>query len=899
MEQRPRPEALLEQYHLNTDARQGRLKIFFGYAAGVGKTYAMLEAAHQVQAAGVDVVAGYVEPHTRPDTLELLDGLEQLPPLKLSHRGITLREFDLDAALRRHPRLILVDELAHTNGDGCRHAKRYQDVEELLRAGIDVYTTVNVQHLESLNDVVSAITGITVRERVPDWIFDSADQVEVVDIEPEALIARLQQGKIYREGQAQKALSAFFTVKNLAALREIALRRTADQLGRMAQKVPGSADAGELILTCLSPAPSNGRVIRTAARMSEAFDGRFVALLVETSGFNDMEESARRQLQQNVKLAEDLGAQINTVYGDDIAAQIAEYAKISGVTKIVLGRTNHRRGFLRTNRNLIDKLTSLAPNLDIYIIPDTQPEYHPHAKWRVTPHLGTGLRDTLTGLAKGLLLVVAATAIGLVFFHLGISEPNIIIVYLLALIIAAIWSGDRLSGAVLSVVSVLAFNFFFAEPRFTFQVYEPSYPVTFAIMFVSYFLATTLVIRIRQQSRQAARKAYRTEVLLETSQKLQTADSPRAILDETAMQLQKLLNRPILFYTADAENRLAIPSCFPLGGSTFPADGLTDNEKAVAQWVYRNNKHAGATTGTLGNSKCLYLAVRGQNAVFAVAGIYFGSGSRELDAFTKNLMIAILGESGLALEKQQLLEAKTAIELQAQQDQLRANLLRAISHDLRTPLTSISGNAGILLENGAVLDEEQKRRLYTDIHDDSLWLIRLVENLLSITRIDNGSLSLDIHPELIDDIFREALAHLDRHASEHTLTVELEDDLLMAEADPRLIVQVVINLVNNAIAYTPAGSHIVLGARKYGRRLLITVADDGPGVSDEAKVHLFDMFYTASNPRMDGRRRLGLGLALCRSIVEAHGGTIQVRDHIPHGSEFRFTLKAAEVNIHE
>lgn len=406
----------------------GKLKIFFGYAAGVGKTYAMLEAAHQVKKEGVDVVAGYVEPHARPDTLALLDGLEILPCKEMDYRGIKLKEFDLDQALQRKPQLILVDELAHNNAPGCRHTKRYQDVEELLQAGINVYTTVNVQHLESLNDLVSSITGIAVNERIPDHVFDRANQVELVDIEPDELVKRLQMGKVYRERQAKQALQNFFTAENLAALREIAMRRTADQLNRTAlQEGKGkSAKAGEHILICLSSAPSNAKVIRTAARMAEAFHSGFTALFVQTPETKELSGENLKRLRSNLHLAEQLGAQISTVYGIDPAVQIAEYARVSGVTKIVMGRINHKQNLITGKKSLADRLIDLT-DLDVYIIPDHQPLYKkPLGKLRV-PKARFTWKDTGIMLAAFLLSSIA----GFGFFRAGFSESNIITVYIL------------------------------------------------------------------------------------------------------------------------------------------------------------------------------------------------------------------------------------------------------------------------------------------------------------------------------------------------------------------------------------------------------------------------------------------------------------------------------------
>lgn len=893
-DQRPDPDALLRELKLKEETRTGKLKIFFGYAAGVGKTYAMLEAAHHAKEMGVDVVAGYIEPHVRPETLALLDGLEQLPNKEIPYKNITLREFDLDGALARKPQLILVDELAHTNAAGSRHRKRYQDIKELLRAGISVYTTVNVQHLESLNDVVASITGIAVAERLPDRIFDRADQVEVVDIEPADLLERLKEGKIYRPNQAARAMDHFFTLKNLAALREIALRRTADRLNRAADTGVGTkAKSSEHILVCLSGAPSNANVIRTAARMAEAFRSSFTALFVETSDFKDMSDDNRSRLRANLRLAEELGARIATVYGDDTPLQIAEYARASGVTKIVLGRSNNKRFFWERSKNLVDRLNALAPDLDIHIIPDTYPAYRaPRKSWNLSE------RFTVKDALRTLVILAVCTMVGLAFAYLDFSEANIIMIYQLGVLVVAMVTSGRLYSLAASILSILIFNFFFTVPLFTLHFNDKSYLATFLVMFLVAFLSSSLTTRIKRQARLASRQAYRTQVLLEASQTLQKAEGQEAILEAMAVQLRKLLERTALYYPVLPDGTLGQPRFFPVEPTVDTRAYLTPDETAVASWVQKNNKHAGATTNTLPNAKCLYLAVRGEGSALAVAGIAIEEG-REPDAFEKNLMLAIVDECGLVLEKELLGQEKHRVEEQAQQEALRANLLRAISHDLRTPLTAISGNAGILMENASVLDAAKRRQLYTSIYDDSMWLANLVENLLSVSRIENGTIRLKMEPELLEEVFQEALTHLDRKAKEHTITVELPDDMLMAKMDARLIVQVVINIVNNAIKYTPPGSHVQVSARKRGESVEVRIADDGPGISDEAKAKLFDMFYTANNARGDGRRGLGLGLSLCRSIVQAHGGSITVEDNYPKGAIFSFTLPLAEVNTDE
>ncbi|SHN87711.1 sensor histidine kinase [Desulfitobacterium chlororespirans] len=877
--------------------RRGRLRIYFGYAAGVGKTCAMLNDAHEAKKDGVDVVAGYIEPHARPETMALLEGLEALPFLEIAYKGVRLKEFDLDRAIRRRPELILVDELAHTNAGGCRHKKRYQDVAELLQAGIDVYTTVNVQHIESLNDVVASITGITVGERIPDSVFDSADQIELVDIEPSDLIERLHKGKIYCEEQAQRALANFFTKEKLIALREIALRRTADQVNRVAvqNREPsktGSPYTNEHILVCLSSAPSNAKVIRTAARMADAFHGALTALFVETPGTQELTDKSKATLSENLRLAEQLGAQIATVYGEDIPAQIAEYAKASRVSKIVMGRSGHIRRWL-PKTNFVDRLTILAPTIDIYIIPDTQSSFRLRSPKLLRP---SELSPIDSAKSAGILLV--CTLIGLWFFSLGFSEANIITVYILGVLLNAILTRGRIYSAVSSILSVLVFNFFFTDPRFSFEAVDPGYPVTFLVMLAAALITGTLTKQVKEQARQSAQKAYRTEVLLETSRKLQQAKDKADILSATAQQMVKLLDRTVIFYpirqTALAEPLVLLKKDSAVDPQTY----LGADEGAVAEWVYKNNKRAGAATNTLSAAQCLYLAVRGGDTVLAVAGIVMDK-EAPLEAFEKSLMIAMLGECALALEKERLNETQKQISLQVQQEQLRANLLRAISHDLRTPLTSISGNVGVLLGNSEVLSETQKRALYTNIYGDSIWLINLVENLLALTRIDNGTMNLNMQSELLEEVIAEALLHIRRNSAEHKLETRVADDLLMAKMDSRLIIQVLINMVDNAVKYTPPGSHITISARQERQTVLVEVADDGPGIGDEAKAKLFDMFYTAGDIRGDGRRGLGLGLYLCKAIIDAHGGKIYVQDNLPQGTVFGFTLQAEEVNIHE
>ena len=868
----------------------GRLKIFFGYAAGVGKTYAMLEAAHQAQKEGVDVVVGYVEPHARPDTLALLEGLEVLSCREVDYRGIRLREFDLDGALARRPQLILVDELAHSNAPGCRHTKRYQDVEELLQAGINVYTTVNVQHLESLNDLVTSITGIVVNERIPDHVFDRANQVELVDIAPADLEKRLEEGKIYRQRQAKQALENFFTAENLTALREIAMRRTADQLNRTAvqEKKGKAARAGDHILICLSSAPSNAKVIRTAARMAEAFHSGFTALFVQTPETKELSGENIKRLRSNLRLAEQLGAQIATVYGADPAEQIAEYARVSGITKIVMGRVNHRQHPWIGQKSLADRLIERT-DLDVYIIPDRQPLYKkPLGKLRKS-RVRFSWRDAVVTL----LCLAISTAVGFAFDWAGFSESNIITIYILGVLVTAVSTSGHLYGAANSLLSVLAFNFFFTEPRFTLQADGPSYPVTFLIMLSSSIIASSLASRVKEQARMAAEKSYYTELLLGSSQKLQTIRTEWDCLRLTAEQLSRMFDRPVIYALNDADKELDF-RIEPADEQTL-LEKLSTEEIGVAKWVQKNNKHAGATTNTLPDSKWLFLSVRGTRGVMGIVGVPI-AGYVVPDAFEKNLMVALLGECGLSQERIRLEEERNQIALQTQRESLQANLLRAVSHDLRTPLTNINGSVGILMGKDQTLKPEVREQLYTAIDDDTNWLINMTENLLAATQLETDRTKLKTAPELLEDLFQSAVRQLDRRARDHHISVDLEDQTLMASMNAGMIQRVIINMMNNAIQYTPKDSHIILSGTRRKDWVEISVSDDGPGIPDEAKKHLFDLFYTAEQGKPDSKRGLGLGLHLCQSIVNAHGGTITVSDHAPSGTTFRFTLPAVRTD---
>lgn len=877
--------ALPKQY---PGKKQGKLTIFASYFSGTGKSYSMLEKAEKASRAGRDVVIGLLACGQWPQTKSFAEKFEMLPCKTVIRDGKTEYEMDLDACLKRSPDLILVEDLSHWNMDDSRHRKRYQDIEELLKAGVDVYTTLNIQHIESIQDTVSSILGASAMERIPDRVFDQAAQVEFIDIEPERLQQRLLQ-------QKKGELLSGCTLSQLSALREIGLRRCADRAALHTRSFQRKTEyrTREHILVCLSPAPSNEKIIRTAARMASAFRCGFTALFVETKEFQWMPQADKKRLQANLHLAQQLGASIETVYGDDVAYQIAEFSRLSGVTKIVLGRSGMPRRILFRKPSLTERLIELAPELDIHIIPDTGVNGRLAAKHREIMRLPT---LSILDLLKSALLLILATVVGFLFYYLGFTEANIITLYILGVMLVSISTKSSVCSFIASFVSVLTFNFFFTEPRFSLHAYDSGYPVTFLVMFLASLLTGSLASKLKSHAKQSAQVAWRTKLLLETNQNLQKARTEEEIISVTAKQLLKIFQRDIIAYRIK-DGKPVMPEIF-LADKTASSERYTsEKEREVAQWVITNNKRAGAGTETLSDSCCTYLSVRTGKQIYGVVGI--AASDKPLDSFETSILLSVLGESALALENQKNLEEKEAAAVLAKNEQLRANLLRSISHDLRTPLTSISGNASNLLSNGDLFDAKTKEQMYTDIYDDAMWLINLVENLLSVSRLEEGRMNLRVSTELMDEVVAEALRHINRKSAEYHLHVQNNEEYLLAQIDAKLIVQVIINIVDNAIKYTPAGSEIDIGWERKGNYIYISIADNGPGISNQAKPHIFDMFYSASNKIADSRRSMGLGLALCKSIVNAHGGEITVTDRLPHGSVFTFSVPAGEVELHE
>ena len=857
--------------------KKGQLKIFFSYAGNIGKTQAMLKAASEASAHGLSVLIGCIAPHASEEIRLLMSGLEVLPPVMAGGEP----SFDLDGALSKAPDLILMDELAHSNSPACRHKKRYQDVTELLNAGIHVYTTVNVANIESLHDVVAAITGSPTGERIPDSVFDQADQVELIDIEPQELLERL------------KDSGSSITVEQLAALREIALRRCADRVKRLsdAHREKRQFRTDEHILACLSSAPSNAKIIRTAARMARAFNSRFTALFIETPDFAAAAPEDKQRLQEHRKLAEQLGAGIETVYGEDVPYQIAEFARLSGVTKIVLGRSALTRKHLLGKPTLTEQLLSYVPEMDVHIIPDKTADvkYHPR-KVRTFNKV-----EILRNVAKSAAILAGTTLLSLLFYHLRFTDSNIIMVYILGVLLTSVVTSHQLYSLVSSVSSVMIFNYLFTEPRFSLTAYGTGYPVTFLVMFLTAYITGTFALRYKEQAGQSAKNAYRAKVLFDTDQLLSKAKDKQQILQAAGEQIMKLLRRNIVVFE-NLDGQLSEPQLYFFDQNTPPRFD-PETEIATARWALANNHSAGANTDTMSDSRYYYLAIRVNERVYGVVGIE--AKDDPLEASEHGMLLSILGSVALALENDRNTREKEAAAVLAEREQLRANLLRTISHDLRTPLTSISGNASNLLQNGDSFDAATKQHIYSDIYNDALWLINLVENLLYATRIEDGRMTLSTAPELVTEIIGEAMQHISRQASEHRISVCCRDELLMVQADARLMVQVLLNLVDNAIKYTPAGSSITVSAQKRGSTAEISVADTGKGIPDEEKSKVFEKFYCGSNKIADNRRSLGLGLYLCKAIVEAHGGTIRVEDNHPKGAVFCVSLPLEEVSIYE
>ena len=644
----------------------------------------------------------------------------------------------------------------------------------------------------------------------------------------------------------------------------------------------------EHILVCLSAAPSNQKIIDTAAKMANALQTRFTALYVQTG--TKAEAADKEKLEEHIRYAEKLGAEIVMTHGENIPVQIAEYARLSNVTEIVIGQSNARRNHFFSRSTLTEKLIELIPDIDIHIIPDAVKA----GNYQKRPFTWYVEKPSEKDYFLTAFIFALCTLIGLLFQKLNFRDTNIVTIYILGVLLTSIVTDGYLCSVAGSFLSVFLFCFFLTEPRMSFQTYAVGYPVTFFIMLISSVLTGALAAKLKTHAKLSAQLAFRTQVLFDTDRLLQKAKGETEILDVACTQLLRLLNRNITAY-AVKDGALSEGKLFS-GEKEDTEDFLTPEEQQIASWVCENRQRAGASTHHFPNAKCLYLAIRSGNSVYGVIGIPLQK--ETLDSFEYSILLSVINECALAMENAQNAVEKEKIAVLAKNEQLRADLLRAISHDLRTPLCSISGNADMLLSNSDRLDEATKHQIYTDIYDDSEWLIGVVENLLSITRLNDGRLKFKFTDQLLDEVIAEALRHISRKHDDYKIVTDCEE-LVLARMDVRLIMQVLINLVDNAIKYTPPGSVILIRGRKTDRGAQISVEDNGPGIPEEMKPHIFEMFYTGKKAIADSHRSMGLGLALCCSIVEAHNGTLMLTEHEPHGCNFTFTLPLSEVTLHE
>ena len=652
----------------------------------------------------------------------------------------------------------------------------------------------------------------------------------------------------------------------------------------MVQNAEKQSKKKEHILVGLSSAPSNSKIVETASKMARAFDANLTALYIKTSQSEVLSEENAKRLQNNIKFAERMGATIVTVYGEDVALQMAEYAKTSGATKIVIGRNATKRAGIIRKPTLADKLIALATNIDIHIIPDADSDLR---EQKETLFKKTNALSIVKDLAISLGVIIVASLIGLFFAHLGFSEANIITLYILGVLITSIVTSSKLAWGFSSVASVLIFNFLFTKPRFSLMAYGDGYPITFAIMFVASLITGSLASKMHNQTKQSSQAAYRTKILFDANRLLQRASDDEEVLKITAEQLKKLLNREIVIFK---QNKDALQTLVYALDDSFQ---MGEKELNIAMNILINHSYDYKDA----QLRCDYYPLKTQLRTYGIVAVY--KNEKEIDSFENSIILSLVGECALALENLFNEKEKELAAVLAENEQLRANLLRAISHDLRTPLTAISGNASNLISNASSFDEQTKLSIYNDIYNDSMWLINLVENLLSITRLEEGRMNLNFTAELIDEVVAEAVKHVHMRQGGQKITIVHKDEFLLAKMDTRLIIQVIINILDNAIKYTSKDSMITITTEKQKDKAIISIADNGAGIPDELKERVFDMFYTGANKMADSRRSIGLGLALCKSIISVHGGEIFVKDNVPSGAIFTFTLPIGEIKINE
>lgn len=882
--ERPDPDALLERARESErHGRRGRLKIFLGYAAGVGKTYAMLEAAHLEKVNGVDVLAGYVETHGRRETETLLEGLGVLPRRVVDYRGVRLEEFDLDGALARRPALVLLDELAHSNAPESRHLKRWQDAMELLAAGIDVFTTLNVQHLESLNDVVARVTGITVRETLPDSVLDEADAVEVVDLPPPELLRRLREGKVYVPEQAARALQRFFQEGNLMALRELALRSAANRVdGEMrawmeSRSIEGPWATTERLLVCVSGSPYSERLIRAARRLAGEMRAEWHAVYVETEESGPLARENREHVWRDLRLAESLGARVTTLTAPDATEAILAYSRKRNVTKIVVGKPARSRWTDRVRGTLVDRLIRRSRPIDVIVV-SLAPDPDLHRKRRARPAAGTkGLNYAL---ALGL---VAVSTLICAPVRPVIEPTNLVMVYLLAVVVAALRLG--LGPSILTAFAgVLAFDFFMVPPAYTLAVHDTEYLITFLALFTVGVVVGSLVDKARSRAEAVRLREIRTESLYALSRDLASAGTVEAVAGAVVRHVEETLGSRLALLLP-GESGLEWAAC---------STGLRGDAKemAVAQWVYRNGKPAGLGVDTLGAAAMLHLPLRGADGPIGVLAVQPREPQTLMPPSERALLDAYANQVSLALERVLLSRRAQQARLLEEAEKLHRAIMNSLSHDLRTPLVTITGAISSLREEGDGLPAETRRDLLEGAWEEACRLNRLMGNLFDMSRLEAGILKPRLEPVDVPDLVGAALSATASRLGDREVRVDVEGDPPPVPLDFVLMTQVLVNLLDNAAKFSEPGSPIRIGVRVADAWLELAVEDEGPGIPDEQLEKVFDKFFRLH--RGDDIAGSGLGLAICKGIVEAHGGTVRAGNRQGGGARLVVSLPLPE-----
>ena len=895
---RPDPDALLARVQREeAKAKRGKLTVFFGATAGVGKTYAMLEAARAQKRKGADVVVGYVEPHGRAETEALLEGLEKVPFLEIAYRGKKVYDFHLDAALVRKPEILLVDELAHSNvvtGEPRpRHAKRWHDVEELLAAGIDVYTTVNVQHVESLNDVVAGITGVRMQETVPDAVFEKADEVVLIDTPPGELLERLHAGKVYVPEQARQAVENFFRKGNLIALRELALRTTAERVDRAMEEYRAGAGiratwaAGERVLVAIGPDEQGERLVRAGKRMAAALHGEWIVAYVETPDLLRLSDEKRNQRIGLLRLAESLGAEAVTLAGRTAGEALAEYARERNVTRIVIGRPRRPLWRRLWRPSTYGELLAQTDGVDLHVIAGADEKAvlrNPFfARSRAYIDVRTEKRRW-PGYAWGALGIALCTALGH-WMTPAFELVNIAMVYLLAVCLVAARHG-RGPAVATSILAVASFDFFLVPPRLTFAVSDVQYLLTFAIMLVVALIISNLTASVRLQAAVAGHRERRTALLYAMSRELAATRGQENMARVAVRHVSEVFDSQVVVLAPDATGKLHHPKGTALPGSYRGSD------LAVAQWVQDHGEPAGLGTDTLPAAEALYLPLKGTQAVLGVLGVLPANARRVLLPEQFHLLETFAAQIALALERAQFAERAERASIDAETEGVRNALLASISHDLRTPLAVIAGASSSLAERGSRLAAEERTALAKSIYEQSKEMTQLVANVLEMTRLEAGGIKPRLEWHSVAEIVGAALMRLREPLAQHAVTADIPRGLPLVRVDAALIEQVFVNLLENAAKYTPAGTKVHVGALAYGGELIVSVEDQGPGLPPGDEDALFGKFQRGAPESAVGG--VGLGLAICRAILKLHGGRIWADRRLKGGAAFRFALPLEE-----